>query len=181
VRYIGLSECSVATLERAVKAAPITAVQWEYSLFTRDAEEGVLDVCRRHGMGFVSYSPLGRGFLTGAIQSQAQFESGDYRHMSPRFVGDNFAKNLKLVDKVKEIATAKGVAPGNIALAWLMTRYEHLVPLFGTKRRTYLDENVRAVDVVLTADERAQIDASFPRGIASGARYPDSAIGSVNR
>ena len=181
VRHIGLSECSVATLERAVKVAPITAVQWEYSLFTRDSEEGVLDVCRRHGIGFVAYSPLGRGFLTGAYKSPEDFEPGDYRHVSPRFVGENFEKNLKLVDKVKEIAAQKAVAPSGLALAWLLTRYEHLVPLFGTKRRKYLDENVRAVDIVLTAEDLAEIDAAFPRGIASGARYPASAIGSVNR
>jgi aryl-alcohol dehydrogenase-like predicted oxidoreductase len=181
VRYIGLSECSVATLERAIKETPVTAVQWEYSLFTRDAEDGVLDVCRRNGIGFVAYSPLGRGFLTGAITSQQQFEPGDYRHVSPRFVGDNFEKNLKLVATVKDLAARKGTAPGNIALAWLLTRDTHLVPLFGTKRRTYLDENVRAVDVVLSPAELAEIGAAFPRGIASGARYPDSAIGSVNR
>ena len=181
VRHIGLSECSAATLERAAKVATITAVQWEYSLFTRDCEQGVLDVCRRHGIGFVAYSPLGRGFLTGAYNSSEDFEPGDYRRASPRFVGDNFAKNLTLVAKVKAIAAVKGVAPSGIALAWLLTRYEHLVPLFGTKRRTYLDENVRAADIVLSAEELAAIDAAFPRGVASGARYPAGAIGSVNR
>ena len=135
VRHIGLSECSVNTLERAVKVAKITAVQWEYSLFTRDCEQGVLDLCKRHGIGFVAYSPLGRGFLTGAVKAQEQFEPGDYRQVSPRFVGDNFAKNLKLVDKVKEIATRKGITPSNLALAWLLSRDESIVPLFGTKRR----------------------------------------------
>lgn len=181
VRHIGLSECSVATLERALKVAPITAVQWEYSLFTRDCEEGVLDVCRRHGIGFVAYSPLGRGFLTGAIRSQEQFEPGDYRHVSPRFVGDNFQKNLKLVERVKDLASRKGTTPANIALAWLLTRDPHIVPLFGTKRRKYLDENVRAVDVALSSEDLAEIEAAFPRGAASGERYPPSAIGSVNR
>ena len=181
VRHIGLSEASAATIERAVKETPITAVQWEYSLFTRDCEEAVLDVCRRHGIGFVAYSPLGRGFLTGAYKSPEDFEPGDYRHVSPRFVGENFEKNLALVEKVKEIAAHKAVAPSGIALAWLLTRSEHLVPLFGTKRRKYLDENVRAAAIVLTAEELAAIDAAFPRGAASGARYPAGAIGSVNR
>ena len=181
VRYIGLSEASAATLERAVKAAKITAVQWEYSLFTRDCEQGVLDACQRHGIGFVAYSPLGRGFLTGAVKAQDQFEPGDYRHASPRFVGDNFAKNLKLVDKVKGLAAGKGVAPSCIALAWLLSRGDFIVPLFGTKRRKYLEENIAALDVVLTAADLAEIDAAFPAGIAAGARYPDSAIGSVNR
>jgi len=181
VRFIGLSECSAATLGRAVKAAPITAVQWEYSLFTRDAEDGVLDVCRANGVGFVAYSPLGRGFLTGAYNSPSDFEAGDYRHVSPRFVGDNFNTNARLVDKVKSIAARKGVAPGNIALAWLLARDLHIVPLFGTKRRTYLEENLRALDVVLSDEDLAEIGAVFPRGVASGARYPDSAIGSVNR
>jgi aryl-alcohol dehydrogenase-like predicted oxidoreductase len=181
VRHIGLSECSVATLERAVKVAKITAVQWEYSLFTRDCEQGVLDVCKRHGVGFVAYSPLGRGFLTGAVTTQAQFEPGDYRQLSPRFVGDNFAKNLKLVEKVKDIAAQKGVTPSNIALAWLLSRGDQIVPLFGTKRRTYLEENVHALDVVLTPADLTEIDAAFPAGVASGARYPDSAKGSVNR
>lgn len=181
VRYIGLSECSVATLERAIKVAKITAVQWEYSLFTRDAEAGVLDVCKRNGIGFAAYSPLGRGFLTGAVKAQDQFEPGDYRHSSPRFVGGNFAKNVQLAGKVTDIAARKGVAPSNIALAWLLSRGDHIVPLFGTKRRKYLDENIRALDVVLSATELAEINAAFPAGIASGARYPDSAIGSVNR
>ncbi len=181
IRYIGLSECSVNTLERAVKAARITAVQWEYSLFTRDCEQGVLDLCREHGIGLVAYSPLGRGFLTGAITSQNQFDAKDYRNISPRFVGDNFAKNLKLVGKVKEIAVAKGVTPSQIALAWLLARDPSIVPLFGTKRRKYLEENVQAMDIVLSAGDLAGIDAAFPLGVASGARYPGSAIGSVNK
>ena len=181
VRYIGLSECSVSTLERAVKVAKITAVQWEYSLFTRDCEQGVLDVCQRHAIGFVAYSPLGRGFLTGAVRAQDQFEPGDYRQASPRFTGDNFAKNLKLVEKVKDIAARKAVTPSNIALAWLLSRGDHIVPLFGTKRRKYLEENIAALDVVLTAADLAEIDAAFPPGAAAGARYPDSAIESVNR
>ena len=181
VRHIGLSECSVSTLERAVKVTKITAVQWEYSLFTRDCEQGVLDVCQRHGIGFVAYSPLGRGFLTGAVKAQDQFEPGDYRQLSPRFAGDNFAKNLKLVEKVKEIAARKSTTPSCIALAWLLSHGDHIVPLFGTKRRKYLEENIAALDVVLTAADLAEINAAFPAGVASGARYPDSAIGSVNR
>lgn len=181
VRFIGLSECSAETLERAVKVARITAVQWEYSLFTRDCEDGVLDVCRRHGIGFVAYSPLGRGFLTGAYKGPEDFEEGDYRRSSPRFVGENFDRNARLVEKVTEIAARKGVTAGNIALAWLLARDPHIVPLFGTKRRKYLEENVRAADVQLTAADLAVIEAAIPRGAASGARYPASAIGSVNR
>lgn len=181
VRHIGLSECSAATLSRAVTVAPITAVQWEYSLFTRDCEDGVLDVCRKNGIGFVAYSPLGRGFLTGAYKSKAQFAQGDYRQVSPRFVGENFDSNLALVAKVEAIAARKGVAPSNIALAWLLARDPLIVPLFGTKKRTYLEENIRALDVVLDAGDMAEIDAAFPRGVAAGARYPAGAMGSVNR
>jgi aryl-alcohol dehydrogenase-like predicted oxidoreductase len=181
IRYIGLSECSVSTLERAAKVAPITAVQWEYSLFTRDCEKGVLDACKRLGIGFVAYSPLGRGFLTGTVTSQAQFEPGDYRHISPRFTGDNFAKNMKLVEKVKEIATQKGVTPSVLALAWVMSRGDFIVPLFGTKRRKYLEENIAAAECTLTAADIVEIDAAFPAGVAAGERYPASARGSVNR
>lgn len=181
VRYIGLSECSAATLERAVKVAPVTAVQWEYSLFTRDCEDGVLDVCRRHGIGLVAYSPLGRGFLTGAYRSTSDFDSGDYRHVSPRFAGGNFEKNAKLVEKVTAIAAQKGVPAGNIALAWLLARDPHVVPLFGTKRRKYLEENIKAADVVLSTEDMAAIEAAVPRGAASGERYPPGALGSVNR
>ncbi len=181
IRYIGLSECSVATLERALKVAPVSAVQWEYSLFTRDCEDGVLDMCRREGIGFVAYSPLGRGLLTGAYQRPEDFDEGDYRRTTPRFASDNLAANLKLVEKVKVIAARKGVPASNIALAWLLTRDPHIVPLFGTKRRKYLVENAPALDVVLSAADMSDIDAAFPRGVASGARYPASAIGSVNR
>lgn len=181
VRYLGLSECSVETLERALKVAPIAAVQWEYSLFTRDAEQGVLESCRRHGIGFVAYAPLGRGFLTGAVTSQEQFAANDYRKIAPRFMGGNFEKNLRLVEKVKKIAGRKGTTPSCVALAWLLAQRGAVLPLFGTKRRTYLEENVQALDVTLTPVEIAEIDAAFPAGIAAGARYPDSAIGSVNR
>ena len=181
IRHIGLSEVSANTLERAAKVAPITAVQWEYSLFTRDCEQGVLDACKRHGIGFVAYSPLGRGFLTGTVTSQAQFEPGDYRQISPRFVGDNFEKNLKLVEKVKEIAARKGVTPSVLALAWVMSRGDFIVPLFGTKRRKYLEENIAALNVTLPPAELAKIDAAFPAGVAAGERYPANARGSVNR
>ncbi len=181
IRYIGLSEVSAKTLERAVKVAPITAVQWEYSLFTRDAEPGVMDACKRLGIGFVAYSPLGRGLLTGTVTNQAQFEPGDYRQMSPRFVGENFDKNLQLVEKVKEIAAKKGVTPSVLALAWVMSRGDFIVPLFGTKRRKYLEENIAAAECALTASDLAGIDAAFPAGVAAGERYPASARGSVNR
>ena len=182
VRHIGLSEASAETIARAHKVHPITAVQTEYSLWTRDPEEdGILEVCRKLGIGFVAYSPLGRGFLTGAIKSPDDFEPADYRRTSPRFTGENFAKNLKLVGKVREIAAAKGVTPSELALAWLLGRDEFVVPLFGTKRRKYLEENARAADITLTAGELAEIEAAFPAGAASGTRYPEAMMTVVNR
>ncbi len=180
VRYIGLSEASAETIARANKVHPITAVQTEYSLWTRDPENGVLDACRKLGIGFVAYSPLGRGFLTGAIKSPDDFEPDDYRRQSPRFVGENFAKNLKLVDKVREIAASKGVSPSELALAWLLAQADFIVPLFGTKRRKYLDENARAVDITLSKQELAEIEAAFPKGAASGPRYPETMMRVVN-
>lgn len=181
VRYLGLSEASPETIMRADKVHHITALQSEYSLWTRDPEDGVLETCRRLGIGFVAYSPLGRGFLTGAIKSPADFEPDDYRRMSPRFTGENFARNLKLVAKVREIAAAKGIAPSELALAWLMAQAEFIVPLFGTKRRKYLEENAGAADVTLSRKDLAAIEAAFPPGVASGARYPENMMAAVNR
>lgn len=182
VRHIGLSEASADTIARAHKVHPITAVQTEYSLWTRDPEEdGILEACRKLGIGFVAYSPLGRGFLTGAIKSPDDFEATDYRRTSPRFTGENFVRNLKLVDKVREIASAKGVTPSELALAWLLAQAEFVVPLFGTKRRKYLEENARAADITLTAGELAEIEAAFPAGAASGTRYPEAMMTVVNR
>ena len=171
VRHVGLSEPSAATLERAHAVHPVTAVQSEYSLWTRDPEDGVLQTCVRLGIGFVPYSPLGRGFLTGAIKSQDDFGLDDYRRGSPRFQGENFGKNLELVDKVRELASGKGCMPSQLALAWVLAQNEHIVPIPGTKRIKYLDENIGALDVELGHADLAAIDAIFPRDIAAGARY----------
>ncbi|MFV3332260.1 aldo/keto reductase [Pseudomonas sp. NY15437] len=177
VRYLGLSEASAQTLERAHKVHPITALQSEYSLWTRDPEEnGVLAACARLGVGFVPYSPLGRGFLTGALKSPDDFAEDDYRRSSPRFTGDNFAKNLRLVEKVAELAAARGVKPSQLALAWVLAQGEHLVPIPGTKQRKYLEENVAAVDLVLTPAELLELDAIFPSGAAAGGRYSEQVM-----
>ena len=180
VRHLGLSEASAETIARAHKVHPITAVQTEYSLWTRDPEDGVLATCARLGIGFVAYSPLGRGFLTGAIKSPDDFAPDDYRRMSPRFMGENFARNLKLVDKVREIATSKGISPSELALAWLLAQADFIVPLFGTKRRKYLEENANAVNVTLSTDELKAIEAAFPKGAAAGTRYPETMMRVVN-
>ena len=171
VRFIGLSEPSAQTIERAHRVHPITAVQSEYSLWTRDPEDGVLQACVRLGIGFVPYSPLGRGFLTGAIKSPDDFGPDDYRRGSPRFQGGNFAKNLALVDKVRELAKGKGCTPSQLTLAWVLAQDPHIVPIPGTKRITYLDENIGALDVALDRADLAAIDAIFPRDVAAGARY----------
>jgi aryl-alcohol dehydrogenase-like predicted oxidoreductase len=174
VRFIGLSEPSAQTIERAHKVHPITAVQSEYSLWTRDPEDGILQTCAKLGIGFVPYSPLGRGFLTGAIKSPDDFDEDDYRRHSPRFMGDNFAKNLELVDKVRELANDRGCTPAQLALAWVLAQGEHIVPIPGTKRIKYLDENLGALDVALGAADLAAIDAIFPRDAAAGGRYQAS-------
>lgn len=181
VRYLGLSEASAETISRAHMVHPITAVQSEYSLWTRDPEDSVLEACRRLGIGFVAYSPLGRGFLTGAIKSPDDFAPDDYRRLSPRFMGENFARNLRLVDKVRAMAAAKGVTPSELALAWLLAQGDFIVPLFGTKRRKYLEENVRAADISLSEKDLAEIEAAFPKGVASGTRYPETMMSAVNR
>jgi aryl-alcohol dehydrogenase-like predicted oxidoreductase len=181
VRYLGLSEVSAATLERACAVHPITAVQSEYSLWTRDPESDVLAACRRLGVGFVAYSPLGRGFLTGAIQRPEDFAEDDYRRFSPRFQGENFARNLTLVDQVRMLAQRKGCQASQLALAWVLAQGEDVVPIPGTKRRRYLEENVAAVEVALTAAELAEIDAVFPPDVAAGLRYPEEMMRLVNR
>jgi len=180
IRYIGLSEASPQTLERAHKVHPITALQSEYSLWTRDPEQGVLATCRKLGIGFVPYSPLGRGFLTGAITRPDQFAEDDYRRHTPRFQGENFAKNLHLVDKVRELAARRGCTPGQLALAWVLAQGEDIVPIPGTKRRSYLEENVRAMELTLGPDELAEIDAIFPFGAATGARYTEESMRTLN-
>lgn len=181
VRYLGLSEASAATLERACKVHPIAALQSEYSLWTRDPEtNGVFAACQRLGVALVPYSPLGRGFLTGQIRTPEDFEVGDYRRNSPRFQGENFAKNLALADKVRQLAANKGCSASQLALAWVLSRGENVVPIPGTKRRKYLDENVGALEVSLDRSELAEIDAVFPPNVAAGARYPEPMMRLVN-
>jgi aryl-alcohol dehydrogenase-like predicted oxidoreductase len=182
VRFLGLSEASAGTIRRAHAVHPITAVQTEYSLWSRDPEDnGVLATVRELGIGFVPYSPLGRGFLTGAIRSPADFDADDYRRQSPRFQGENFDRNLALVDAVTAMAKTQGVSPGQLALAWVLAQGEDLVPIPGTKRLAYLEENLGALQVRLTADELARIDAIFPAHAAAGARYAPAAMATLNR
>jgi aryl-alcohol dehydrogenase-like predicted oxidoreductase len=182
VRYLGLSEASADTIRRAHAVHPITAVQSEYSLWSRDPEtNGVLETCDALGIGFVPYSPLGRGFLTGAIRSPEDFEPDDWRRSNPRFQGENFARNLQLVERIGELAADKGVTPGQLALAWVLAQGEQLVPIPGTKRRKYLQENAAAVDVVLSQDELVRIDAVFPVGAAAGTRYPEPMMRLLDR
>jgi aryl-alcohol dehydrogenase-like predicted oxidoreductase len=173
VRYIGLSEVSAATLTQAHAVHPITAVQSEYSLWTREPEDEVLAACDALGVGFVPYSPLGRGFLTGAIRSVDDFAPDDYRRQHPRFQGENFAKNLQLVERVNAFAQDKGCTPSQLALAWVLAQGDTIVPIPGTKRRKYLDENIGAVGVILDARELAALDEVMPRGAVTGARYPE--------
>jgi len=174
VRFLGMSEAAPDTIRRAHAVHPIAALQTEWSLWTRDPEtNGVLDTVRELGIGFVAYSPLGRGFLSGAITTPDDLAEDDFRRHNPRFQGDNFAKNLALVDRVKELAAAKGVTPSQLALAWVLAQGDDVVPIPGTKRRRYLEENVAADDVVLTPDELARIDEVLPPGATVGDRYPD--------
>jgi aryl-alcohol dehydrogenase-like predicted oxidoreductase len=172
VRYLGLSEAGAQTIRRAHATHPITALQSEYSLWTRDPEEEVLGVCRELGIGFVPYSPLGRGILTGQVKS-TDFGPKDFRRMLPRFQGDNFQKNLKLVSFIEKMAAEKKCTPAQLALAWVLSRGEDMVPIPGTKRRTYLDQNLAALDISFTPDELRRIDEVAPRGVAVGARYPE--------
>lgn len=182
VRHLGLSEASAATLERASRVHPIAALQSEYSLWTRDPEHnGVLDACRRLGISLVAYSPLGRGFLTGAIRSPDDFEADDHRRTSPRFMGENFARNLALVDKVKALAADKGCSPAQLALAWVLAQGEDVLAIPGTRKRSRLDENLGALDVVLSKDDLATIDAVFPPEAVAGARYAAAGMTFVNR
>ncbi len=180
VRYLGLSEASPATIERAHATHPITALQSEYSLWTRDMEGEVLDTCRRLGIGFVAYSPLGRGFLTGSITKPDDFAPDDYRRTSPRFQGNAFASNLELVAAIRSIAARKGVTPSQLALAWVLAQGADIVPIPGTKRRSFLEENAGALDVVLTREELDEIEEVFPADAVEGARYPEAAMGALN-
>ena len=182
VRFLGLSEASAETVRRAHAVHPIAALQTEYSLWSRDPESnGVFDAVRELGIGFVPYSPLGRGFLTGAIKSPEDFDADDYRRQSPRFQGDNFARNLQLVEQVNVLARDKGITPGQLALAWALAQGEDLVPIPGTKRIKYLEENLGALEVRLDADDLARIEAIFPADAAAGTRYPEAMMGALNR
>jgi aryl-alcohol dehydrogenase-like predicted oxidoreductase len=173
VRHLGLSEAASATIRRAHAVHPIAALQTEYSLWSRDPEDEILPTVRELGIGFVAYSPLGRGFLTGRFRSAADIGDGDFRRRHPRFQGDNLEKNLALADRIKEIAAARGVTAGQLALAWVLAQGQDIVPIPGTARRTHLDENARAADITLTADELARIAAAAPKGATAGERYAD--------
>ncbi|QKQ77206.1 aldo/keto reductase [Nostoc sp. TCL240-02] len=179
VRYLGLSEAAPATIRRAVAVHPIAALQTEYSLWSREPEDEILPTVRELGIGFVPYSPLGRGFLSGAIASPDDLAPDDYRRNAPRFQGENFSKNLQLVEQVKAIATEKGITASQLALAWLLAQGEDIVPIPGTKRRTYLEENVAATEITLTEQELNRLEAVAPKGVAAGERYPD--MSTVNR
>ena len=181
VRYLGLSEAGPQTIRRAHAVHPIAALQTEYSLWSRDPEDEILGVCRELGIGFVPYSPLGRGFLTGQIKRFEDFEPDDYRRNSPRFQGENFQRNLELVTRIQQLATEKKCTASQLALAWVLAQGEDIVPIFGTKRRKYLEENLGALDVELTKDELQRIDEIAPRGAASGSRYPEAMMQMVGR
>jgi aryl-alcohol dehydrogenase-like predicted oxidoreductase len=180
VRYLGLSEAAPETIRRAHAVHPITALQTEYSLWSRDPEDEILPTVRALGIGFVAYSPLGRGFLTGQVKRLDDLAPDDYRRTSPRFQGENFQKNLQLVDRVRQIAAEKGTTPGQIALAWLLAQGEDIVPIPGTKHRTYLEENVAAIGITLSPADLARIDEAAPRGAAAGARYTESDMRRIN-
>jgi len=171
VRYLGLSEASAKTIRRAHKTHPIAALQTEYSLWTRDPEDEILPTCRELGIGFVAYSPLGRGFLTGQIRRFEDFAPDDYRRNAPRFQGENFQRNLALVGRIEKMAAEKQVTPSQLALAWLLEQGEDIVPIPGTKRRKYLEENIAGLEIKLTATDLAQINELAPQGAAAGARY----------
>jgi aryl-alcohol dehydrogenase-like predicted oxidoreductase len=180
VRYLGLSEAGAQTLRRAVKVHAIAALQSEYSLWTRDPEEEILPTCRELGIGFVAYSPLGRGFLTGQIKRFEDLAADDFRRTSPRFQGENFQKNLELVSRVQQIAKEKGCTPSQLALAWVLAQGKDIVPIPGTKRRKYLEENVGALKVRLTPDDLRRINEVIPRKAAAGARYAEGGMKVVN-
>ncbi|HTP66738.1 MAG TPA: aldo/keto reductase [Geobacteraceae bacterium] len=181
VLYLGLSEAAPATIRRAHAVHPITALQTEYSLWSRDPEDEILPLLRELGIGFVPYSPLGRGFLTGQIKRFEDFAPDDYRRQSPRFQGENFEKNLKLVEKVSELSSLRGVTAGQLALAWVMAQGKDIVPIPGTKRVRYIEENVRAAETRLTPEELREIGDAIPRGSVSGERYPAQTMVFVNR
>ena len=179
VRHLGLSEAAPATIRRAHAVHPIAALQTEYSLWSRDPEDQILPTVRELGIGFVAYSPLGRGFLTGQIRSPEDLDADDWRRQAPRFQGENFQRNLDLVARIEAIAQRKGCTPGQLALAWVMARGEDIVPIPGTKRRRYLEENVAAAEISLTMGDLAEIDAAMPTGAAAGDRYAEAGMRTV--
>jgi aryl-alcohol dehydrogenase-like predicted oxidoreductase len=181
VRYLGLCEAAAATIRRAIKAYPIAALQTEYSLWTRDVEADILPLCRELGIGFVPYSPLGRGFLTAKIQKLDDLAANDWRRRNPRFQAENFEQNLLLVKRLEGLAQRKGCTPAQLALAWVLAQGQEIVPIPGTKRRSYLEENVAALSVELTAKDVAELNAAAPPGITAGARYPAQAMAALNR
>jgi len=181
VLYIGLSEAGVDTIRRAHAIHPLSALQSEYSLWTRDPEDELLPTLRELGIGFVAYSPLGRGFLTGQLKSPDDFAADDYRRTSPRFQGENFTRNLELVERIEAIAGRKGITPGQLALAWVLAQGEGIVPIPGTKRRSYLEENIAAGAVDISAAEMDEITEALPKGAAAGERYPEAMMPLINR
>jgi aryl-alcohol dehydrogenase-like predicted oxidoreductase len=180
VQHLGLSEAGVETIRRAHAVHPIAALQTEYSLWSRDPEDGLLDTCRELGIGFVPYSPLGRGFLTGQIKSFDDLAADDYRRNAPRFQGENFRKNLELVTRIEEMAVEKNCTPAQLALAWVLAQGADIVPIPGTKRRKYLQENVGALEVRITPEDLVRIDEIAPKGVAAGTRYPEAGMAAVN-
>lgn len=181
IRFLGLSEASEATIRRAHAVHPITALQTEYSLWSREPEDGLLAVCRELGIGFVAYSPLGRGFLTGRYKRLDDLAANDWRRNNPRFQTDNFQKNLDIVRRVKRLAARKRCTAAQLALAWVLAQGEDVIPIPGSKRRERLEENAAAADIQLTAEELSEIDALLPPGIAAGTRYPEAGMRAVNR
>jgi aryl-alcohol dehydrogenase-like predicted oxidoreductase len=181
VRYLGLSEAAPATLRRAHAAHPITALQTEYSLWSRDPEESILATCRELGIGFVAYSPLGRGFLSGRFRRPDDLPADDYRRNHPRFQGENFARNLELVEHVEAIAREKGCTSSQLALAWVLAQDRDIVPIPGTKRRRYLEEDVAATTTVLSPEDLRHLESAFPKGATAGSRYPERAMVHLNR
>ena len=181
VKYLGLSEAAPKTIRKAHQVHPLTALQTEYSLWSRDPEDEILALVKELGIAFVAYSPLGRGFLTGRFKKFEDFEENDYRRFSPRFQGENFQKNIELVKKVEEIAKAKNVLPGQLALAWVLAQSEHIIPIPGTTKQKHIEENIAATEIVLTKEELEKIESVFTKGAASGLRYPEAMMKVVNQ